>query len=156
MLIEIKFFDSINVGPSNEVFVREVTAIMDGLTEISRTYHRRVLIQGADITNEDARVKAVATAAWTGAPPPVPFPATPARVVTRIAFARLFTVAERIAIRTASESSRALQDFSELLNFADTVNLDHPDVLAGLTALTNAGLLANGRMARIIANQAPA
>lgn len=155
-LIETRSIDLIQLMPNNDVHVREVIVVVrDGVQEVSRTYHRRSLPSGSSLVGEDPRVAAVATAAWTGAPPPEPFPAVPPRIVTKVTFARLFTAAERITIREVAKTSGPLADFNELLSLCDTVNLDHADVLSGLTALTNAGLLATGRQARILSNQPP-
>lgn len=78
------------------------------------------------------------------------------RIVTRRAFARLFTAAERIAIRTASGANPQLADLYELMTLDETVNLDHPDVAAGIGALAAGGLLTAPRAAAILANQPPA
>lgn len=47
--------------------VRIDTVVENDGVEISRTYFRKVLAPGDDVTNEDASVKAVANAAWTQA-----------------------------------------------------------------------------------------
>lgn len=61
-------------GPYRFVQVRKSRIIMDGDTEISRTYHRHVLhprtktdnIWGdTDISGEDASIQAVCNAVWT-------------------------------------------------------------------------------------------
>lgn len=84
-----------------------------------------------------------------------PAPAA-SRLVTRRAFARLFTAAERIGIRTTAESNPQLADLYELMTLDDTVNLEHPDVAAGIGALQAVGLLTASRAAAILANQPPA
>ena len=47
--------------------VRVDTVIEEDGKEISRTYHRKVLAPGVNITNEPPEVKRVATADWTPA-----------------------------------------------------------------------------------------
>ena len=79
-----------------------------------------------------------------------------ARNVTRRGFARLFTAAERIAIRAASEASPELADMYEMMTLDETVNLDHPDVAAGMAALVTAGLLTQPRATAILAGTPPA
>ena len=53
------------VGPYRAVQVRTDTVIKEDGTEISRKIHRKVLDSDADISSEDAEVKAVANAVWT-------------------------------------------------------------------------------------------
>jgi hypothetical protein len=64
-LTEETFADKVEVVmPSNAVCVRMATVIMRDGEEISRTFHRYVLEQGADLTGQPANVVAIATAAW--------------------------------------------------------------------------------------------
>jgi hypothetical protein len=65
------------VGLYNSVQVRSDIIVKDGITEISRSYHRHVLDPGTldgsdnlvarDISGEDATVQAVCNAVWTDA-----------------------------------------------------------------------------------------
>tara|TARA_R100000353_G_C6468332_1_gene185876 strand:- start:43 stop:306 length:264 start_codon:yes stop_codon:yes gene_type:complete len=55
------------VGPFRAVQVRTDTVIKEDDTEISRTFHRKVLDSDMDISAEDAEVQAVANAVWTDA-----------------------------------------------------------------------------------------
>ena len=63
---------------TEEIVVDQVTAIEDGQlqvrtatvikrdgVEISRSFHRKVVIPGADLTNEDPKVKAIGEALHT-------------------------------------------------------------------------------------------
>ena len=79
----------------------------------------------------------------------VPLPE--ARVLTRRAYLGLFTQEERVAIRVAAKNFPALEDYLELLSIAEYIDLDDPDVEAGLTTLEAAGLLSPGRAAEILA-----
>jgi predicted regulator of Ras-like GTPase activity (Roadblock/LC7/MglB family) len=64
-LTEKTIIDKIEVLENNCVQVRTATIIeKDGL-EISRTFHRHVVNPGNDISQEDAKVQAVANAIWT-------------------------------------------------------------------------------------------
>lgn len=74
-----------------------------------------------------------------------------ARIWSRVDFLRKFTPAERIAIRTAAKQVPELDDFMFLLEAAAEVHSDNPDVVAGLTLLTQVGLLAVGRAGEILA-----
>lgn len=78
----------------------------------------------------------------------VPLPE--ARVLTRRAYLGLFSQEERVAIRVAAKNFPALEDYLELLSIAEYVDLDDPDVAAGLAALEAAGLISPGRAAEIL------
>lgn len=83
------------------------------------------------------------------APPPPPAPMWDA-----LTFKRRFTQVERITIRGAAESNGAVQDFIDLLNTAAAtgtmIHADDPDVVAGLTAFEQSGLIAVGRKNEIL------
>ena len=72
------------------------------------------------------------------------------KVWTPIDFLRRFTPQERINIRAAAQVSPELDDFMFLLQAAQEVRSDNADVIAGLTLLTQAGLLAAGRKQEIL------
>lgn len=69
-------------------------------------------------------------------------------------FMRLFTQAERIAIRTLAKSNAAAEDFLDLLDKAAAtgtlVHSNDPDLLAALSAFETAGVIAEGRAAEIV------
>lgn len=71
--------------------------------------------------------------------------------VTRLAFMQRLTADERIAIRTAAQSNAAVQDYLELLNVSEEVDVTHPTTVAGVQQLEASGLLAAGRAAEILA-----
>ena len=56
--------DKIEVLESNAIQVRKVTRILEDGEVLSSSYHRHVLSPGDDLTNEDPKVVAIATAAW--------------------------------------------------------------------------------------------
>jgi hypothetical protein len=56
--------DKIEVLGNNNIQVRTATQILEDDEVISQSYHRHVLEQGADLTNEDPKVVAIANAAW--------------------------------------------------------------------------------------------
>ena len=64
-LTEKTIIDKIEVLENNSIQVRTATIIEKDGTELTRTFHRHVVAPGADITNEDAKVQAVANAIWT-------------------------------------------------------------------------------------------
>ena len=64
-LSEKSIVDKIEVVENGSVQVRTSTVIFRDDKEISRAYHRHVLPPGSDLSGEDERVVAVATATWT-------------------------------------------------------------------------------------------
>ena len=52
----------IEVTENNDIQVRTATIILKDDVELTRTFHRHVLSQGDDITNEDEKV--IANAIW--------------------------------------------------------------------------------------------
>lgn len=89
---------------------------------------------------------------------PVEEEEAPVRWVHKAIFKRRLTQAERIAIRDAEtdegrtdEERKALADFRDLLDSADLVFLDDPDLAAGLAFLVSLGLLTSERPAEIVA-----
>ena len=64
-LIERQLVDLVELVQSNHIQVRTANIIEKDGTEIARTFHRHVLSPGADVTNEDPKVQAIANAVWT-------------------------------------------------------------------------------------------
>jgi hypothetical protein len=64
-LTEKTIVDKIEVIENNSIQVRTATIIEKDGTELTRTFHRHVLAPGADLTNEDVKVQAIANAIWT-------------------------------------------------------------------------------------------
>lgn len=56
--------DRIEVLDTGAVQVRTATRIIEDGELLSQSYHRHVLQPGDDLTNEDPKVVAIATAAW--------------------------------------------------------------------------------------------
>jgi hypothetical protein len=56
--------DKIEVLESGAIQVRQATRVLEDGEVLSTSYHRHVLEKNADLTNEDPRVVAIATAAW--------------------------------------------------------------------------------------------
>jgi urease accessory protein UreE len=63
-LTEITKVDQIEITENNQIQVRTATIILKDDVELTRTFHRHVLSQGDDITNEDSKVIAIANAIW--------------------------------------------------------------------------------------------
>ena len=55
----------LEVGEIGSISVRTDTVVVDDGNEISRSFHRKVLAPGDDVSGEDAKVQAVAGAVWT-------------------------------------------------------------------------------------------
>ena len=63
-LTEITKVDQIEITENNQIQVRTASIILKDDIELTRTFHRHVLSQGDDITNEDPKVIAIANAIW--------------------------------------------------------------------------------------------
>jgi hypothetical protein len=64
-LIEKTIVDKIEIVENSSIQVRTATIIEKDGTELTRTFHRHVKHPGEDISNEDPKVQAIATAIWT-------------------------------------------------------------------------------------------
>ena len=64
-LTEKTIIDKIELIENNSIQVRTATIIEKDGIELTRTFHRHVVAPGADITNEDPKVQAIANAIWT-------------------------------------------------------------------------------------------
>ena len=57
--------DKIEVLEMGQVQVRTATKVLEDGAVLSSSFHRHVLVPGDDLTEQDARVSAIATATWT-------------------------------------------------------------------------------------------
>ena len=57
--------DKIEVLESGQVQVRTATRVLEDGNVLSSSFHRHVLAPGDDLTDQDPRVSAIATATWT-------------------------------------------------------------------------------------------
>lgn len=64
MLTEKTVIDKIEVLETNHIQVRQANIIERDGIEVTRTYHRYVLSQGDDLTDQDPKVVAIANAIW--------------------------------------------------------------------------------------------
>lgn len=64
-LIKQSVIDQIEVTRLGFVQIRRADFVIRDGVEIAKTYHRHSLAPGADLSNEDAKVVAIAQAAWT-------------------------------------------------------------------------------------------
>ena len=55
----------IEVGELGTIGLRTDTVVLDDGVELNRSFHRKVLAPGVDVSGEDAKVQAVASAVWT-------------------------------------------------------------------------------------------
>ena len=65
MLEKVEVVDLIEVIESGVVQVRTKTAIKEDGVEISSKFHRHVVVPGADVSGEDAKVQAICAATHT-------------------------------------------------------------------------------------------
>ena len=85
-------------------------------------------------------------------PPPPPPPVVDE--LNKIDFLRLFTQAERIAIRDAAAANPLIADYQDMLDAATMVRLSDPDMQTGVPLLELGGLIGVGRAAQILAGEA--
>lgn len=64
-LTEKTIIDKIEVLDSNSIQIRKALIIEKDGQEIAKTYHRHVINPGDELTNEDAKVQAIANSIWT-------------------------------------------------------------------------------------------
>ena len=57
--------DKIEVLEKGQVQVRTATRVLEDGVQLSSSFHRHVLAPGDDLTEQDAKVAAIATATWT-------------------------------------------------------------------------------------------
>lgn len=95
---------------------------------------------------------------WIAANPSV----SSERVLTKYQFRKLFTFTERVNIdnfamnpNISAQNKAVLSTIMKDLEVSGEVQLDLPDVSAGIQFLEQVGLLATGRAAQIIANTPP-
>ena len=65
MLEKIEVVDLIEVVENGCIQVRTKTAIMEDGKQISGQFHRHVVVPGADVSGEDAKVQAICAAVHT-------------------------------------------------------------------------------------------
>lgn len=75
----------------------------------------------------------------------------PKVILTRLEFLRRFTAEERINIRAATKVNPQIEDFMELLNLAQDIDLTDNTLQYGMLALVSAGLLTEERRGIIMA-----
>ena len=73
-------------------------------------------------------------------------------VISKLEFLQLFTPQERILIRGVARTHPEVDDWLELLNAANEVNLTHDTTIASVNGLEQGGLIAVGRAASILSN----
>lgn len=100
-----------------------------------------VVAARAEALNAEFAAKAAADALIAGTALPL----------TRLEFLSRFTVAERVAIRSAAKTDAIIEDFLAMLEAAQSVIPSHPDTVAGVGYLVQSGLLLPARAAEVLA-----
>ena len=67
MYTEQSVIDTINARDTGHIEIRISNRVLKDGVVISTQYHRHVLAPGDDLTTQDERVAAIATASWTPA-----------------------------------------------------------------------------------------
>jgi len=57
--------DKIEVLEMGQVQVRTATRVLEDGVQLSSSFHRHILVPGDDLSEQDAKVAAIATATWT-------------------------------------------------------------------------------------------
>ncbi len=57
--------DKIEVLEMGQIQVRTATRVLEDVAVLSSSFHRHVLAPGDDLSGQDSRVSAIATATWT-------------------------------------------------------------------------------------------
>lgn len=65
MYTESSIIDTINARDTGHIEIRTSNRVLKDGVIISTTYHRHCLSPNDDLTKQDARVQAIATANWT-------------------------------------------------------------------------------------------
>ena len=84
--------------------------------------------------------------------PPAP---PPVDELHKVDFLRLFTQAERIAIRQAAKVNPIVEDYQDMLDAATVIRLSDADIQEGIPDLEDAGLIGPGRAAQILSGESP-
>jgi hypothetical protein len=88
---------------------------------------------------------------FTPEPPPPP----PVDELHKVDFMRLFTQAERIAIRQAAKLNPVVEDYQAMLDAATIIRLSDDDIQEGIPELEDALLIGPGRAAQILSGESP-
>lgn len=72
------------------------------------------------------------------------------RILTRLAFMRRFTDTELATIYAAEEQSVQIKVWLDKFRMAEEISLDDPEIIAGVNALEQMGILAVGRAAEVL------
>lgn len=65
MLTKTQLVDSVTVDIAGTLSVRTATTILEDGVALTSSYHRHTLPPGSDLTDQDAKVVAIANAVWT-------------------------------------------------------------------------------------------
>lgn len=64
-LTEKTIVDLVELVQTNHIQVRTANIIERDGVEVTRTFHRHILAPGDDVSGEDVKVQAIASAVWT-------------------------------------------------------------------------------------------
>jgi hypothetical protein len=84
---------------------------------------------------------------------PPPPPPAPVDELHKVDFLRLFTQAERIAIRQAAKVNEVVEDYQAMLDAATIIRLSDADIQEGIPELEDAMLIGPGRAAQILSGE---
>ncbi len=69
MITQKTIFDMISILEDGQIQLRQARVIIDddGVTEISRTFHRQVIVPGQDVTTFPPKIQQICNLIWTPA-----------------------------------------------------------------------------------------
>ena len=76
---------------------------------------------------------------------------TNSAILSKLEYLRRFTSEERVTIRQAAKVTPVLEDYLAMLELADEINTGDADTIAAVNMLEQAGLIAPGRAAEVLA-----
>ena len=76
---------------------------------------------------------------------------TNSAILSKLDYLRRFTSDERVTIRQAAKVTPVLEDYLAMLELADEINTGDADTIAAVNMLEQAGLIAPGRAAEVLA-----
>jgi hypothetical protein len=83
---------------------------------------------------------------------PLPVQEAAPLIISKLEFLQLFTPQERILIRGVARTHPEVDDWLELLNAANEVNLMHITTINSVNGLESSGLIVTGRASSILSN----
>jgi flagellar biosynthesis GTPase FlhF len=154
MLTEQSIIDQISVDPVGNISVRRADQVVKDGVVLSSVLHRHVLAPGADLSNEDPAVQAIAAAKWT----PESMKAVTAAIVTQAkaeTVERTAALDEAEAAKVAAEKAKSEHEAAQAQAEAAKAAAEAKTAEAKTAEAESVAALAAAEAARIAAIPAP-